>query len=86
MSLCPTGLKGNHAHAARHTSDGALLRLRFMTPTPAAAEPALEAFLRAIPKVELHCHLFGTVRHATFAALNRRAGSPPRRSRRGTPS
>ncbi|MDM0016213.1 adenosine deaminase family protein [Variovorax saccharolyticus] len=37
---------------------------------------SLEAFLRAIPKVELHCHLFGTVRHGTFADLNRRAGSP----------
>lgn len=36
----------------------------------------LEPFLQAIPKVELHCHLFGTVRQATFAELNRRAGSP----------
>lgn len=41
-----------------------------------ATPGTLEAFLRAIPKVELHCHLFGTVRHATFADLNRRAGSP----------
>ena len=32
--------------------------------------------LHAIPKVELHCHLFGAVRHDTFAALNRRAGAP----------
>jgi adenine deaminase len=39
-------------------------------------ETALEPFLRAIPKVELHCHLFGTVRKDTFADLNRRAGSP----------
>ena len=38
--------------------------------------PALEAFLHAIPKVELHCHLFGTVRKDTFLDLNRRAGSP----------
>ncbi|MGJ7543660.1 adenosine deaminase family protein [Variovorax sp. LT1R16] len=38
--------------------------------------PALESFLHAIPKVELHCHLFGTVRHDTFAALNRQAGMP----------
>ncbi|MBT2323472.1 adenosine deaminase [Variovorax paradoxus] len=38
--------------------------------------PALDAFLHAIPKVELHCHLFGTVRHESFEALNRRAGSP----------
>ncbi|MGO4389900.1 adenosine deaminase [Variovorax sp. M-6] len=45
--------------------------------TTAVATPsALEPFLRAIPKVELHCHLFGTVRHGTFADLNRRAGSP----------
>ena len=36
----------------------------------------LESFLQAMPKAELHCHLFGTVRHATFADLNRRAGSP----------
>ncbi|VTU38882.1 Adenine deaminase [Variovorax sp. PBS-H4] len=36
----------------------------------------LDAFLHAMPKTELHCHLFGTVRHATFAALNERAGSP----------
>ena len=44
-----------------------------MTPVPASP---LDAFLHAMPKVELHCHLFGTVRHDTFAALNRRAGSP----------
>jgi len=37
---------------------------------------ALETFLHAIPKVELHCHLFGTVRHDTFAQLNRSAGAP----------
>jgi adenosine deaminase len=44
---------------------------------PTSATPfALESFLRAIPKVELHCHLFGTVRHATFAQLNRQAGGP----------
>src|SRR5205085_7283335 len=36
----------------------------------------LDDFLYALPKVELHCHLFGTVRHDTFAELNRRAGSP----------
>ena len=38
--------------------------------------PALEAFLHAMPKVELHCHLFGTVRQDTFRDLNRRAGMP----------
>ena len=32
----------------------------------------LISFLRAIPKVELHCHLFGTIRHETMVALNRR--------------
>ncbi|BEP56175.1 adenosine deaminase [Variovorax sp. V118] len=43
-------------------------------PTPAPF--TLEAMLRAIPKVELHCHLFGTVRHDTFRQLNQRAGAP----------
>ena len=33
-------------------------------------------FFRAIPKVELHCHLLGTVREATFRELARRADSP----------
>jgi adenosine deaminase len=36
----------------------------------------LEAFCRAIPKVELHCHLLGTVRPTTFTALARAAGAP----------
>ncbi|GAB7039364.1 MULTISPECIES: adenosine deaminase family protein [Catenuloplanes] len=31
------------------------------------------AYLRSIPKVELHCHLIGTVRASTFAELARRA-------------
>jgi adenosine deaminase len=43
-----------------------------MAPDPLTLEP----FLRAIPKVELHCHLFGTVRQATFEALNTGAGRP----------
>lgn len=30
-------------------------------------------FLHAIPKVEIHCHLLGTVRHATFLEWTRRA-------------
>jgi adenine deaminase len=35
--------------------------------------PALnDSFFRAIPKVELHCHLYGTVRRNTFEALVRR--------------
>lgn len=32
----------------------------------------IERFCRAIPKVELHCHLFGSVRRATFTDLARR--------------
>ncbi|WP_430784626.1 adenosine deaminase family protein [Actinoplanes sp. G11-F43] len=31
-------------------------------------------FIRDLPKVELHCHLIGTVRAGTFAELARRAG------------
>ena len=45
-------------------------------PTISAAPLTLEAMLHAMPKAELHCHLFGTVRHETFKQLNRRAGSP----------
>jgi adenosine deaminase len=41
-----------------------------------AAALSLEEFLKAIPKVELHCHLFGTVRQRTFEDLNARAGRP----------
>jgi len=33
-------------------------------------------FFRALPKVELHCHLLGTVRHATFVDLAERAKAP----------
>lgn len=32
--------------------------------------------LRAVPKVELHVHLLGTVRYETFVRLNRRAAAP----------
>ncbi len=35
-----------------------------------------DIFFHAIPKVELHCHLLGTVREATFRDLARRADSP----------
>lgn len=50
-------------------------RLAGMT-SPAPPPFTLESMLHAIPKVELHCHLFGTVRHETFKQLNQRAGSP----------
>jgi len=33
-------------------------------------------FFRSIPKVELHCHLLGTVRPRTFVELAREAGAP----------
>jgi adenosine deaminase len=36
----------------------------------------LEEFLRLIPKAELHCHLLGAVRYATFLDLARQAGAP----------
>jgi adenosine deaminase len=37
---------------------------------------ALDRFLTAMPKAELHCHLMGTVRKQTFADLVREAGAP----------
>ncbi|TCS09354.1 adenosine deaminase [Caulobacter sp. BK020] len=37
---------------------------------------AQRAVFRAIPKVELHCHLLGSVRRETFADLVRRRGAP----------
>ena len=36
----------------------------------------LDDFLARIPKVELHCHLLGTVRRATFTELVHRAKAP----------
>lgn len=36
---------------------------------------SIEQFVRAIPKVELHCHLFGTVRQATFRTLAARTNN-----------
>jgi adenosine deaminase len=38
-------------------------------------DPLLK-FLRAMPKMELHCHLLGTVRRETFEALARKAQAP----------
>lgn len=42
-------------------------------PTGLESDAALQQFLQAMPKVEIHCHLLGTVRHATFKELARRA-------------
>src|SRR5918911_485373 len=36
----------------------------------------MEDFFRRLPKVELHCHLLGTVRRATFIELAKSAGAP----------
>ncbi|VAW13372.1 Adenosine deaminase [hydrothermal vent metagenome] len=41
-----------------------------------AAKIDLEEFCRLIPKVEIHCHLLGTIRRQTMLELNHRAGSP----------
>jgi len=41
----------------------------------ASMTPSLTGFCHTIPKVELHCHLLGTVRHATFKALARQANA-----------
>lgn len=38
--------------------------------------PAIEQFLHACPKVELHCHLFGSVRRQTFTEWVHAAGAP----------
>jgi adenine deaminase len=40
------------------------------------ATPLGPNFFSAIPKVELHCHLFGSVRKATFEKLVHRASAP----------
>ncbi len=45
-------------------------------PTLLNPDDPLYAFIHAMPKAELHCHLLGTVRRKTFASLVRRAGSP----------
>lgn len=39
----------------------------------ALTDAALQRFLHAMPKVEIHAHLLGTLRHATFKELARRA-------------
>lgn len=43
-------------------------------PTEPTAE--LTAFCHAIPKMELHCHLLGTVRKNTFIELAERSQAP----------
>ena len=37
---------------------------------------AHRAFFTALPKVELHCHLLGAVRHETFIALAEKSHAP----------
>lgn len=44
-----------------------------VTPNDAGSRPELQHFLRQLPKMELHCHLLGTVRRQTFEALAQRA-------------
>jgi hypothetical protein len=44
--------------------------------TGRSVTPDQHAFFRAIPKLELHCHLLGAVRHETFADLAARHGAP----------
>ena len=55
------------------------------TAAPTAAAGAVpDEWIRRIPKVDLHCHLIGTVRASTFAELARRehvpAAAPPAES------
>lgn len=45
-----------------------------------AARLDLIGFLGLIPKVEIHCHLLGTVRHQTFVELAARTGAPLERA------
>jgi adenosine deaminase len=50
-------------------------------PKPTVDNPAmrpldLDNFFERIPKVELHCHLLGSVRRSTFTELARRARAP----------
>jgi adenosine deaminase len=44
--------------------------------TAAESPLTLDAFLHEMPKLELHCHLLGTVRRDTFLELARRAKAP----------
>lgn len=66
--------------------------LRALPPaqTGRTVTPTQRAFFHAIPKVELHCHLLGAVRHETFVALAAKHDAPLTRDeidgfyRRGT--
>ena len=40
------------------------------------ANSTLYKFLQRIPKIELHCHLLGTIRKATMKELARKNGAP----------
>lgn len=46
------------------------------SPIGRPVSPEQRAFFHAIPKVELHCHLLGAVRHDTFADLAARHRAP----------
>jgi adenosine deaminase len=41
-------------------------------------DAALQQFLQAMPKIEIHCHLLGSLRHATFKEFSRRAARAAR--------
>jgi len=47
-----------------------------VTTSPAGATPAFEEYLRRLPKVELHCHVEGTLRPATVVELAAKHGIP----------
>ncbi|MFZ0268298.1 adenosine deaminase family protein [Caulobacter sp.] len=46
------------------------------SPLGRPVDAAQRQFFRALPKVELHCHLLGAVRRETFADLVRERGAP----------
>ncbi|WP_308291500.1 hypothetical protein [Microbacterium sp. G2-8] len=54
------------------TGAEATLQSPIARPEGPAADPVPDAWLAALPKVDLHCHLIGTVRASTFAELARR--------------
>ncbi|MDB5454908.1 MAG: adenosine deaminase [Caulobacter sp.] len=46
------------------------------SPLGRPVDAARRQFFRALPKIELHCHLLGAVRRDTFTALARKHGAP----------